>query len=66
MVIEDILKTAKLLSNIYTTIHKKQDRDYYGSVKVAHVAETSEANNGHYTLYLSPAGRAIVTGVKCK
>ena len=49
----------------YTTILKKQDRDYYWGVKVAHVAETSKANNGHHTSYPSPPDRAIVTGVEC-
>ena len=30
----------------YKTILKKQDRDYYSGVKVAHVAETRKANSG--------------------
>ena len=46
----------------YTTILKKKDRDYYRGVKVACIAETS---NSHHASYLSPSGRAIVTGVEC-
>ena len=49
----------------YTTILKKQDRDYYWGVIFARIAETSEANNNHHASYPSPPGRAIDTGVEC-
>ena len=35
-----------------STVLKKQDRDYYWGVKVARVAESSNANNGHHALLL--------------
>ena len=43
----------------YTTI-LNEDRD----VCVAETC-TSKANNSHYTLYPSPAGRAVITRVEC-
>ena len=41
----------------YTTI-LKEDRDMW-------VVDTSKANNGYYTLYPSPAERAVITRVEC-
>ena len=43
----------------YTTIPKKQDRDYYWRVMFYCVAETSKASNSCHASYPSTSGRAI-------
>ena len=61
---QNLIKMNKLLNHplkinylaTYTTI-LKEDRDTC-------VADTSKANNGYYTLYLSPAERAVITRVE--